>query len=252
MALLDFVKKHSVGIFAILVGVAAVGFTAGSWAGYTNQYNSETAKIERDREALKAKLPKLPESVVLDNEYFSYDDTAKTITGSKSAFKNSLVCKAEDAVITLNDENSPAKFEKVEDTEWNCITGLAKKGGVVSFSIETTTYGKCDIDVVLASTWKDGKGVLHAVENVSDYIKIEINGLLVKTEDAELPDDGSYQHIILKDTHLIEGVNTLKIKSAVYNDLGGSDIYVMPNIRNIGVMSSVDVAIPQIEAEEAE
>lgn len=247
MSALDFIKKHSVGVFAILVGLAAVGYAGGSWLGYSVKYNEETAKIEKDREALNAKKPKLPESVLLDNAYFEYDDDAKTITSSKSAYTNALVCEAKDAEIALNDKSAPASLEKVEGTEWNCITGLAKKGGVVTFSIETSTYGKCDIDVVLASTWKDSKNVMHAVENVSDYIKIEINGLLVKTEDAELPEDGSYQHIILKDTHLIEGVNTLKIKSAVYNDLGGGDIYVMPSIRNIGVMANVAVEIPAAE-----
>lgn len=249
MAFLDFIKKHTVGCFAILVGLGALGFSAGSWIGYNAQYDAETEQIEADREALNAKKPRLPESVILDNGYFTYDDTAKTVTGSKSSYKNTLVCEAEDATITLNDSASPASYAKVEDTEWNCITGLAKKGGTVTFSIETKSYGKGDIDVVLASTWKDSKGTMHAVSNVSDYIKIEINGLLVLTEEAELPEDGSYQHIILKDTHLIEGVNTLKIKTAVYNNLGGSDIYVMPNIRNIAVSANVDVAIPQAEAE---
>ena len=241
MSFLDTIKKHIVGSVAILVGAAAVVVAGVSWISYTTSFNEQTQKIQKDREALNAKLPKLPEEVLIDNEYVNYDDSEKTVSSSKSAFKKSYVYEAEDAKITLNDEKSPATYAPVEGTEWKAITGLEKKGGTVTFAINTSNYGKSDIDIVLASTWKDSKGEMHAVANVSDFIKIEINGLLVRTEDAELPEDGSYQHLILKNTHLMEGENTLKIKSAVYNDLGGSDIYVMPSIRNVAVMADVNI-----------
>lgn len=247
MSFLNTVKKHLVGSVAILAGAVAVVVAGVSWISYTTKYNETTAKIQKDREALNAKLPKLPEEVFIDDDYFSYDDSDKTVASSKSAFKNSYVYEAEDAEITLNDKNSPASYTPVEGTNWNAITGLQKKGGTVTFAINTSSYGKSDIDIVLASTWKDSKNEMHAVGNVSDFIKIEINGLLVRTEDAELPEDGSYQHLILKNTHLMEGENTLKIKSAVYNDLGGTDIYVMPSIRNIAVMTDVNISMATAE-----
>lgn len=244
MAFLDTIKKHLVASVAILAGAVAVVVAGVSWISYTAQYNAESAKIQADREALNAKLPKLPESVLHDNEYVTYDDDAKTVSSSKSSYKDAYVFEAEMATITLNDKAAPASYVKVEGTEWNCITGLGKKGGTVSFAITTDHYGKSDIDIVLASAWKNDKGEMQAVSNVSDYIKIEINGLLVKTEDFELPEDGEYQHLILKNTHLMEGENTLNIKTAVYNTLGGNDLYVMPNIRNVAVMTNVGIDLP--------
>jgi len=238
---MNFIKKHLTATFSIAVLAVAAIVAGVAFGSYTAKYNKEVEKIQADRDAITAKVPKEPKDAFIDNGYFTYDDTAKTVTASKSAYKDSYVYEAEAAEIILNDKSAPTSLVDVEGTAWKAITGLGKKGGTISFTITTTSYGLSDIDVVLASAWKNKAGEMQTVSNISDYIKIEVNGLLVKTEECELPEDGSYQHLVLKDTHLIEGENTLNIKTAVYNTLGGNDLYVMPNVRNIAVMTNVPV-----------
>ncbi|MCQ2799561.1 MAG: hypothetical protein MJ228_02190 [Bacilli bacterium] len=242
---MSFIKKHPVASVSIAVLAVAAIVSGVSFGTYSAEYNTKVAKINADRERLKAKLPQLPEEVFIDNGYFTYDDTEKTVSNTKSAFKGAYVYEAEAATIALNDATAPASYVDVAGTAWKTIAGLEKKGGNVTFTITTTSYGLSDIDIVLASCWKNAKGEMQAISNISDYIKIEMNGLLVKTEECEIPDDGSYQHLILKNTHLIEGNNTLTIKTAVYNTLGGTDLYVMPNIRNVAVATDVSVTIPE-------
>lgn len=241
MSFVDTIKKHVMATVSISVLAIAAIVAGASFGAYTAKYNKEAEEVASQREALEAKLPKAPKDSFIDNGYFTYDDTAKTVTASKSAYKGSYVYEADAAEVILNDKAAPTSLVDVEGTAWKAITGLGKKGGTISFTITTTSYGLSDIDVVLASAWKNKAGEMQTVSNISDYIKIEVNGLLVQTKECELPESGEYQHLILKDTHLMEGVNTLNIKTAVYNTLGGNDLYVMPNVRNIAVMTNAGV-----------
>ena len=96
-----------------------------------------------------------------------------------------------------------------------------------------------------------------ALENITDYIKIHINKLELKTEKLELVDDSEgFSSLILQGTRLLKGINTITISTDAYNNLDNKDtyLYVMPEIRNMTVITSTEVikSTPEEESEETE
>ena len=227
----NFVKKHLISSIAILVGgtaliVAGVSFLA-TYINYT--------KYSKDYDTMKADLlansPQLPKEVVKDNEYVTYDDANKTVKSSKSSYNNAYVLTAHDAEIDL-DEGTPG-YATISGTSWEAATGF-KNGGSITFKIETATNGMSDIDVYLGL----GEVKNVAVDNLIDYITIKVNGLSVNTVGFALPSDGSLQQLVLKDTKLIEGENTLEFATSVSDN----NNFVMPAIAAVTFFTDVDLA----------
>ena len=91
-----------------------------------------------------------------------------------------------------------------------------------------------DIDVYLGL----GEVKNVAVDNLIDYITIKVNGLSVNTVGFALPSDGSLQQLVLKDTKLIEGENTLEFATSVSDN----NNFVMPAIAAVTFFTDVDLA----------
>lgn len=245
MSLMNFVKKHLtltvvVGVLAVCSIVAATAFivSGSKYAAYEKQY-------EKDAEEIKASLPLLPEEVFIDNDYVTYGDDA--VTASKSSFKSSYIYHAREAVVAPLSQDKAQEYKKIDGDSsalGEYITSLDRRGGAITFTINTESYGMSDIDIVLRTNWVDDKGVYHALENITDYIKIQVNKLELKTEELELPANrDTFQHLILKNTHLVKGENTIALTTSAYNTFANKDdiLYVMPDIRNLTVITDVEV-----------
>ena len=177
-----------------------------------------------------------------------------------------------------------------------CISGLNRKGGAITFNVEVTAYGMSDIEIAMRTSWftyyvecsecyeefyqseckyekdrewlcpecqkqlkEDGETLnfvtkaeeipeveprYHGLENITDYIKIHVNKLELKTENVELNDDSEgFSSLILEGTRLLKGINTITISTDAYNGLDNKDtyLYVMPEIRNMTVITNTEV-----------
>lgn len=242
------VKKHLVSSVAILMGAVAIILAGTSFLVSYINYSQYSEKYEQEKEVLLANTPQLPKEIFRDNDYVTYDDNAKTVTSSKSKHKGSYVYDIKDAEVTV-DSSKGVVYEEVEGTSWEIATGF-KEGGSVTYKINATEYGKSDIDIVLAvgeiktqreKVTVNGKTSYRDVDirigNITDYLMIKMNGLSVLTSDFNLPADGSFQHLVLKDAHLLAGENVLTFETNIAID----DNQIMPAIRNIAVMA--DIAI---------
>ena len=228
--LLNFVKKHLISSIAILVGgtallVAGISFLA-TYIGYT-QYSKNYDEM---KEKLLVNNPRPPEEIFKDNEYVTFDENNKVVS-SKSSYENAYVITARDAEIEL-DDGTPA-FATISGTSWEAATGF-KNGGSITFSIDTATNGMSDIVVYLGM----GEVKNVTIDNVIDYITIKVNGLSVNTVDFALPSDGSLQQLVLKETKLIEGENTLEFATSVSD----SNNFVMPAIAAVTFITDVELA----------
>lgn len=247
--LLKKIKYHLISTIAIVLGAVALIITGVSFLTSIIQYNNYSENYEKNKEELLANTPQLPKEVFRDNQYVTYDDTAKTVTSSKSNYKKgAYVYDIHDAEVKV-DSKDGVSYEPVEGTSWEIASGF-KQGGSVTYKIQTTEYGKSDIDVVLAigevktqkknigNTWNPKYTIVDAkIGNITDYILIRINGLTVLSSNFNLPVDGTFQHLILKGTHLLEGENTLSFET----NLSIDDNQIMPAIRNIAVMTDVGI-----------
>ena len=94
-----------------------------------------------------------------------------------------------------------------------------------------------DIDVYL------GLGEIKNVpiDNLIDFITIKVNGLPVITVDFDLPSDGSLQQLVLKNTNLIKGENTLEFATSV-GDASSANNFIMPAIAAVTFITDVDLA----------
>ena len=228
--LFNFAKKHLISSIAILVGgvailVAGISFLA-TYIGYI-QYSKNYDEM---KEKLLVNNPRPPEEIFKDNEYVTFGEN-NAVVSSKSSYENAYVITARDAEIEL-DDGTPA-FATISGTSWEAATGF-KNGGSITFSIDTATNGMSDIVVYLGM----GEVKNVTIDNVIDYITIKVNGLSVNTVDFALPSDGSLQQLVLKETKLIEGENTLEFATSVSD----SNNFIMPAIAAVTFITDVELA----------
>ena len=229
--IINFVKQHLIISLAILVGAAVIIVTGVSFlATYVNYVN-----YSKDYDKMKAELlvntAKPPESVLRDNQYVVYDDANGSVTSTKSTYPNKYVIRARDAEIDL-DDGQPA-YTTLSDTVWEVATGFTK-GGSITYKINAASYGMSDIDVYLG--FGEYKNV--QIDNLIDYVSIKVNGFSVNTVDFDLPSNGSLQQLVLKNTKLITGENTLVFETTV----SSNNNFVMPAIAAVTVITDVELA----------
>lgn len=232
--LLKTIKYHLISSIAILLGAIALIITGVSFLTSVVNYNNYSDSYEKTKKDLLANTPQLPEEVLKDNEYVTYDDAAGNASSTKSIYDNTYLLNAHDAEIDL-DEGDP-EFATVEGTAWEVATGF-KKGGSMAFTINTASNGASDIDVYLAL----GEVKNVPIDNLIDFITIKINGLSVTTVDFDLPKDGSYQQLVLKNTNLIKGENKLEFATSV-SDGSNANNFIMPAIAAVTFITNVALA----------
>ena len=228
------ITKHLVLSIAILVGTVAIILTGVSFITSYVNYVNYSNNYEDMKTKLLANTPQLPEKVFKDNEYVTYDDAAKSVTSTKSSYKNAYLLSAHDAEIDL-DEGQP-EFATFSGTSWEVATGF-KKGGSITYKINTASNGMSDIDVYLGL----GEVKNIPIDNLIDFITIQVNGLSVTTVDFDLPSDGSLQQLVLKNTNLIKGENTLEFATSV-SDGSSANNFIMPAITAVTFITDVDRA----------
>lgn len=230
-------KIIPIGVAGIAVLVAGI-----TWIKYGADYAAYDKRYEKEAAELKGKFAALPESVFIDNEYVSYDGGEVSDTKSKHA--NTVVLKAREEVCAPLSETKAQEYKTIDSEGFTeVITGLDRMGGALSFSVTLDTHSLSDVEIVMMTNWTDGTEYF-ALENITDYIKIQINKLDVKTEELELSDSrDEFTHLVLKDTNLVEGENTLTITTSAYNNLSNKNdfLYVMPDIRNVTFISDANM-----------
>ena len=274
-------------------------------------YDAYEKQYDADVEAVKASFPALPEKVFIDNGYISY--SGDSVANTKSAYKKSYVYGARDAVVKPLSVDVGANYLKLDENEnalSECISGLNRKGGAITFNIEVDEYGMSDIEISMRTNWfvyyancdrcgaenidcdyeksygwlcSDCQKVLTAelssgwnpkslnfesdpskftgefesayigLDNLTDYIKIHVNKLELKTQDVGLSDDPEgFTSVILQKTRLLKGINTITISTDAYNSYANKNgyLYVMPDIRNMTVITDTNVIKPVVETPE--
>ena len=230
----DLIKKHPVASLSIVVGAVALIVSGSVFINSKVKYDKYSSDYEDMKTKLLANTAQPPEEVIKDNEYVTYDDDAADISETKSSYKNAYLLTVNHAEIDL-DEGDP-EIVTFGDTAWEVANGF-KKGGSITYKIETATYGMSDIDVYL------GLGEIKNVpiDNLIDFITIKVNGLPVITVDFDLPSDGSLQQLVLKNTNLIKGENTLEFATSV-GDASSANNFIMPAIAAVTFITDVDLA----------
>ena len=230
----DLIKKHPVASLAIALGAVAVIVSGSVFIGSAISYDQYGKEYEKTKAKLLANTPQIPEEVFKDNEYVTYDDANKSVTATKSSFTKTYVLTANEAEIDL-DEGEPT-FTTYGGTSWEVANGF-KKGGSMTFTIETASNGMSDIDIYL------GIGEIKniPIDNLIDFITIKVNGLPVTTVDFNVPKDGSLQQLVLKNTNLIKGDNTLEFATSV-GDGTNANNFIMPAIAAVTFITDVDLA----------
>ena len=226
--------------FPVVRTAAGVLFVAAATVSGVTYLNSKNAydKYEKSYDEMKSKLlanvAQPPEEVFKDNEYVTYDDANGSIDSTKSSYKNTYLFEAEEAEIDL-DEGEP-EFVTLGETSWEVATGF-KKGGSITYKINTASYGMSDIDIYL------GLGEIKNVpiDNLIDFITIKVNGFAVTTVNFDLPKDGSLQQLVLKNTNLIKGENTIEFATSV-GDGSSANNFIMPAIAAVTFITDVDLA----------
>ena len=227
--------------FPIIRTTAGVLFTAAVAVSGITFLNSKNAydKYEKSYDEMKTRLlanvAQPPEEVFKDNEYVTYDDVAGSIDSTKSPYANTYLYEAQEAIVDL-DEGEPEFVALSEDAVWEVATGF-KKGGSISYKINVETNGLSDIDVYLGL----GEVKNVPIDNLIDFITIKINGFAVTTVDFNLPKDGSLQQLVLKNTNLIKGENTLEFATSV-SDGSNANNFIMPAIAAVTFITDVALA----------
>lgn len=231
---INWIKKHLIASLGIVIGVAALVITGVSFLVTYNNYVKYSENYEKNKQELLANTPQLPESVFKDNEYVVYDDANAEITSTKAKFANAYLLKASDAEVDL-DEGEP-ELVSIGDTAWEAVAGF-KKGGSMTYKINTAGNGMSDIDVYLAI----GEVKTVPIDNLIDFITIKVNGLSVNTVDFDVPSDGSFQQLVLKNTNLIQGENTIEFATSV-SDGSNANNFIMPAIAAVTFFTNVALA----------
>ncbi len=301
-------KLPIVRISCGVLATAAIAVSSIVFLKSKSDYDAYEKQYDADVEAVKASFPALPEKVFFDNSFISY--TGDSVKSSKSEYKKSYVYSAREAVVKPLSEDQGAEYLKLDDDEnalSECISGLNRKGGAITFNIEVDAYGMSDIEISMRTSrftcfttcdecggedldcayektyhWlcQDCQKVVadrlsaqrkspeyigdlskipeedqveptyFGLENITDYIKIHVNKLEVKTENVELDEDpDGFSSLILQKTRLLKGINTITISTGAYNNLANKNsyLYVMPEIRNMTVLTDTQVIKPEIE-----
>ena len=228
----DWMKKHIVASTAIALGAVALIVAATSFIVSGAQYAKYSDDYEAKKKELLSNTAQLPEEVFRDNEYVTYDDSAKSVSSTKSSYAHPYLLTVQDAEIDL-DKGEPA-LVTLGDTSWEVATGF-KSGGSMTYTINTASNGMSDIDVYLAI----GEVKNVPIDNLIDFITIKINGLPVNTVDFDLPSNGALQQLVLKNTNLIKGENTLEFATSVSD---GSNNFIMPAIAAVTFITDVELA----------
>ena len=212
--------------------VAAAAVSGITFLNSKQAYDSYEKSYDEMKSGLLADVAQPPEEVFKDNEYVEYDDDSASMTASKSPYNNTVLLEAHEAEIDL-DEGEP-EFVALGDTAWEVATGF-KKGGSITYKVETTSSGMSDIDVYLGL----GEVKNVPIDNLIDFITIKVNGFAVTTVDFNLPSDGSLQQLVLKNTNLIKGENTLEFATSVSD---GKDNFIMPAIAAVTFITNATLA----------
>ena len=228
----DWMKKHVVASSAIILGAITVIVAGTAFAVSGAQYSKYSDDYEANKKVLLANTAQLPQEVFRDNEYVVYDDAAKSVTSTKSSYANKYLFTVQDAEIDL-DKGEPV-LATLGTTSWQVATGF-KSGGSMTYTINTASNGMSDVDVYLAL----GEVKNVPIDNLIDFITIKINGLPVTTVDFDLPSDGSLQQLVLKNTNLIKGENTLEFATSVSD---GRNNFIMPAIAAVTFITDVALA----------
>ena len=237
--LFSYIKNHLILSIAIVVGGVALIVTGTSFLATYVSYVNYSKSYDEQKKVLLANTPQFPEKVFKDNEYVVYDDASGSVASTKSSYKNKYLLGIRDAEISL-DEGGQPQFVTKTGTAWEVANGF-KKGGSITYKINTTSNGMSDIDIYL------GLGEVNAtVDNLIDYITIKINGLPVSTDNFDLPSNGSLQQLVLKNTNLITGENTLEIATSVsyvikQNNTVVSDDFIMPHIAAVTFITNAEL-----------
>ena len=227
--------------FPVIRTAAGVLFTAAAAVSGITYLNSKNAyeSYERSYDEMKSRLlanvVQPPEEVFKDNEYVVYDDENGSVDSTKTSYKNTYVFAASEAEIDL-DEGEP-DFDVLEGTAWEVAKGF-KKGGSITYKIETSSYGMSDVDVYLGL----GEITNVPIDNLIDFITIKINGYAVTTVDFDLPSDGSLQQLVLKNTNLIKGENTLEFATSVGVGEKENIQFIMPAIAAVTFITDAELA----------
>lgn len=241
-----FFHKYSSFIIVPVLVLAGAGIGGGVLAKSYNDYKAYEKQYDENAAEVKGSYAALPEDIVIDNDYITYNGDNDEVQSSKSAYKNAAILNARDAVVAPLNKSKAETYVKLDDTNMGeAISGLNRAGGAISFSVTTEKHGMSDIEISMMSNWMDDKGEYHALENITDYIKIQINKLNVKTEDIELTADREgFTSIILKNTNLVTGDNTLTLTTSAYNTFGNKDtyLYVMPDVKNVTFLCETPIA----------
>ena len=214
--------------------VAAAAVSGITFLNSKQAYDSYEKSYDEMKSGLLANVAQPPEEVFKDNEYVDYDDDAASMTASKSPYNNTVLLEAHEAEIDL-DEGEP-EFVALGDTAWEVATGF-KKGGSITYKIETSSSGMSDIDVYLGL----GEVKNVPIDNLIDFITIKVNGFAVTTVDFNLPSDGSLQQLVLKNTNLIKGENTLEFATSV-SDGSNANNFIMPAIAAVTFITNATLA----------
>ena len=229
--IINFVKQHIIISLAILLGVVVIVVSGVSFLSSYINYVNYSKSYDNMKSELLVNTPKPPEEVLRDNSYVVYDDANGGITSTKSTYPNKYLLSARDAEIEL-DGGQPG-YATVSGTAWEVATGFTK-GGSITYKINAASYGMSDIDVYLG--FGEYKNV--TIDNLIDYVSIKVNGFAVNTVGFDLPSDGSLQQLVLKNTKLIAGENTLVFETTV----SSNDNFVMPAIAAVAFITDVDMA----------
>lgn len=255
MKILTFLRKHYGKI--VIVTIAVISFTIAGVTMATSkaEYDNYLKEYENNANEIKASFPALPQSVFFDDDYVTYaaDDT---VSDSKSSYKNSLVLFARDAKVVPLSEAKKQEYKTLDDVEPEdakytlneYITGLDRMGGEIIFTINTETYGMSDIEIPIRTNWFNKAGEYQEIANLTDKISIQVNKLELKTTDLTLSNEREgFQSLILQDTFLVKGENTVTLSTSAYNDLDTKNdcLYIMPDIRNLTVLSEAKLIAPE-------
>lgn len=241
-----FFKKYSSFIVVPVIAVVSLAVAGGVVAKSYNDYKAYEKKYDEEAAELKGSFAALPEEVFIDNDYIEYNGNNDEVYSTKSAFKNSVILNARDAVVAPLNEDKAATYVKLDDSYMGeAISGLDRAGGAISFTVNAEKHGMSDIEVSMMTNWVDQDGEYHELPNITDFIKIQINKLNVQTTELELSADrGGFTSLILKNTNLVAGENTLTLTTSAYNTYGNKNtyLYVMPDVKNVTFLSEAPIA----------
>lgn len=232
------IRRHLTAIIAGSLGLVAIVISGVAFGVTKKQYDDYLTSYNKGVEEVKAKFAALPEEVFMDDNY-------------SSSFANEYVLNAKDASVQPLNQSRAQEYGRIDGDDspsGEYITGLDRSGGAITFSFDTDKNGMSDIMIALRTNFKNPSNEYQGYPNITDYIKIHINKLEIKAEDVELSNDREFHILVLKNTYLIQGTNTLTFTTDAYNpyvDNSQSNVilYIMPDIRNVTVATDVGVTI---------